>query len=217
MRTSAPMTRNVASSSLGFSVMAKSKSFAVHLNPFNPRPKTLPHGDPDPHKLLSAVGNAMGAWEMAEVSYSYLFNTLVRPKSTSIAIRRSYGSIASAKGRSSMVEAAAEAFFHAFPNKTLEAETQEFITLYNDASGRRNDIAHGVIYTALAPLTGYYLEANDYNNKRSITRQSPYAYTGTQVIKIAKDFTRLRMDVEAFRRTLKAHFQSADPKTREQY
>jgi len=186
-------------------------------NIFEKRPETLPHGDSDPYKIFSAVGQALSSWEMIEVSYAYLFNTLARPQTTSIAIRRAYGSIMAARGRREMIEAAAETFFHFFPFRPYEDDLKDIMNIYTSASSRRNDFAHGVVYTSLRPRTGFYLEANDYNNKRSINRLSPYAYTSNQIMKIAKQFTAHRWDVEAFRSEMTKHFQSSDPKVRDQY
>jgi hypothetical protein len=197
--------------------MGKSKSAMRRTNIFEKRPDTLPHGDADPHKILCAVGQALSSWEMVEVSYSYLFNTLARPQGASIAIRRAYGSIISARSRREMIEAAAETFFHFFPFRHYEDDLKDFMRIYGSASSRRNEFAHGVVYTSRSPRTGFYLEANDYNNKRGINRLSPYAYTSDQIMKIAKQFTAHRFDVEAFRSELARHFQESDPKARERY
>jgi hypothetical protein len=114
-----------------------------------------------------------------------------------------------------MIQAAGAAFFHAFPNKSLEDELAEFMNIYSSASSRRNDSAHGVI-VSIKPAC-WYLEANMYSSKRSMDRESPYAYTSAQIMNFGNCFFKLQMDVNAFRDTLREHFDSAPPKVRERY
>jgi hypothetical protein len=116
-----------------------------------------------------------------------------------------------------MIEAAAEVFFHLFPDKSLEQETTDLLSMYGSAAARRNDVAHGIIIEGRAPRRGWYLEANTYSTKRDMTFTSPFAYTAAQIKKISDQISRLRFDVEGFRDTLKEHFQSCDPKLRGRY
>jgi len=197
--------------------MSKPK-IRVRENPFEQRPTTLPVGDDDPRKIVPLIGEITTTWEGTEIAYAYLYATVLKPTGyTSPAARRAYGAIISAKSRKAMIEAAAEVFFHQFPSTTIELEMADFLKIYDSASGRRNDIAHGVIVSGQKPRSGWYLEANFYSNKRPMTFESPYAYTSAQMKRIASQFTALRFDVEAFRDTLKEHFQSSDPKYRARY
>lgn len=216
MRPSAAISLLVASSRVGF-FMSKSKLPKVHINPFEPRPKILKVGDTDPREILVAVGNALGSWEMAEVSFAHLFNALVRPQINSPALRRAYGSIISSKVRREMIEASADVFFHQFPNTVLESEFGEFANIYSSAVSRRNDFAHGVVFAGLAPRKGWYLEANTYGSKRDVRRNSQYAYTSHQINAISKNFSNLASHAYAFGDTLKEHFASSDPKLRARY
>jgi hypothetical protein len=154
---------------------------------------------------------------MTEVAYSYLFNNVVRPQISSPALRRAYGAVISPRGRKGMIEAAAEVFFDQFPNSILEKEMKKFLNIYDSAASRRNDIAHGVIFSALAPYTGWYLEANAYSNKRSVKRETPYAYTSKQILWFGAQFTQLGFSVNTFRDRLKEHFSTCDPKPRAKY
>jgi hypothetical protein len=206
--------RNISASNDGFA-MSKSKKLKTHINPFEHQPNRLAVGDSNPVAICCAIGSTLTTWEMTEVAYSYLFNMIVRPRHSSPAIRRAYGSIVSPRGRREAIEAAAEVFFQKFPNAGLEHELSEFIGIHRNASARRNEIAHGVIVSAHA--ASWYLEANEYSDKRNVNRESPYAYTSTQITKIGSHYSSLRRDVEALRSTLKEHFQSSDPKARASY
>lgn len=194
-----------------------SKSNVIRRNVFEPRPPILPVGDSDPRTLVPLIGEITTTWEGTEIAYSYFYATILKPTGyTSPAARRAYGSIISANSRKGMIESAAEVFFHLFPSATLEQETTDLLSMYSSAASRRNDIAHGVIMNSKFG-SGWYLEANTYSTKRDMAFTSPYAYTSTQIKKIANHINRLRFDVEAFRDTLKEHFQSCDPKLRARY
>lgn len=196
--------------------MSKPK-IKIRDNPFEPRPESLPIGDDNPHKIYPVIGEITTVWEGAEISYSYLFSTILRPTQSIPAARRAYGSIISAKSRRDMIEGAGEVFFHLFPNARLEQELGEFLNIYMSAANRRNEIAHGVIVRTTGQREGWYLEANTYSRKRDMNFNSPYAYTGAQMHQIASRFSRLRTDVEGFRSTLKEHFLSCDPRARARY
>jgi hypothetical protein len=197
-------------------VLAMSKIPKVQNNPFEPRPPKLPVGDADPNALLYAIGAALSAWEMTEVTYSYLFNTLTRPRTQSPAIRRAYGSIIASRSRREMIEAAADVFFHNFPDAFLQRELADFMNIYSSGAARRNEFAHGIVASNKAGQ--WYLEANLYSNKRTVSRESPFAYTSAQINKIASQFTKLNRDVNAFQATLMDHFAlSSNTKARERY
>jgi hypothetical protein len=197
--------------------MAKSKMPPKRKNPFEPRPPILPVGDSDPRSIVPLIGEVTTSWEAAEISYSYLFSTIVSPVAGSRAVRRAYGSVISARTRKEMIESAGELFFHVFPNADIEGDFLHLLKIYNSAASRRNDVAHGMIIAGTGTRTGWYLEANTYSTKRDVTFQTPYAYTSAQMKEMANKISRLQYDVQAFRDILKAHFLSFDPKLRAQY
>lgn len=196
--------------------MAKPK-VKIRDNPFEPRPATLPRGDGDPREIVQCIGEITTVWEGTEISYSYLFATILRPTHSIPAARRAYGSIISAKSRRDMIDGAGEVFFHHFPNERLEQELGELLNIYMSAASRRNEIAHGIILNGQPPRWGWYLEANAYSAKRDVTFKSPYAYTSAQMHQIATWFNQLRTDVYTFGNTLKEHFLSCDPRARARY
>jgi hypothetical protein len=209
-------SRRTVLSNLDCSVMAKPKLPKIHDNPFEKELKRLAKGDPDPNKIFQAMGSALNSWEIAEVAFAYLFSDLAHPTGYGTAARRAYGSVIAARGRREMISAAAETFFHLFPDKELEREFDEYLAIYQKAMARRNEIAHGVVHTPRGK-SGFYLEANNYGLKRGLDWQSPYAYTSQQIAWLGQCFGRLRWNIEGFRRTLKEHFQSSDPKSRARY
>jgi hypothetical protein len=215
-RSNSRIVRSVLSSTWGLSVMTKSK-VKIFKNPFEPRPPILPVGDHGPLTIVPLIGEITTTWETTEIGYAYLFSTTIKPTIPMPAARRAYGSVVSPRARKQMIEAAGEVFFHLFPNELIEEQFANFLNVYDSASSRRNDIAHGVIVAGRKGRSGWYLEANTYSNKRDMKDDSPYAYTSAQMKQIANMFSRLRMDVEAFRNTLKEHFLSCDPKLRARY
>ncbi len=115
-----------------------------------------------------------------------------------------------------MIEAAAEVFFHTFPNDELEGELDELMIIYGDASSRRNELAHGVAISRAA--SSWYLEANMYSDKRDVKqRDSPFAYTSDQIETLCAEFSRLLRGVNGFRDRLQDHFRSSPPTLRARY
>lgn len=101
-----------------------------------------------------AVGHALSNWEHVEAAASLLISHFV--ESNSIAAARAYGSINGARARETALRHASETFFLLRRNffkkdqnahaavKIMEKCCNEFIRNYAQASGRRNDIAHGI-------------------------------------------------------------------------
>jgi hypothetical protein len=90
-----------------------------------------------------------------------------------------------------MLTLAAETFFHAKPNKDLQAEFNRVIKrLCDPASGRRNDLAHGMIvgedrkdrmhYFVVPPLHS--------SRKRDFKSEPAYKYTSTEIEYFTKHF-----------------------------
>jgi hypothetical protein len=109
-------------------------------------------------KLLHiGVGHALSNWEQVELAASILFSHLV--DSRSIAAQRAYGSIMGARGKADALRQAAEIYFslrrnlldkkdrvHIKAVDQMEHYCSVFIHNYTNASGRRNDIAHGIAW-----------------------------------------------------------------------
>jgi len=168
-----------------------------------------PAGDFDPREIQRAIGSYLTSWEMTEVSFAYLFNATVRPDLNSEAIRRAYGSITSARTRKGMIEEGAKVFFKAFPENSLAKKLRDLLKVYDSAATRRNEVAHGIILAGLPPHTGWYLEANMYSSRRDVARESPYAYTSTQLYEFQRGLKQLGDDSYVLADALRELFQAS--------
>jgi hypothetical protein len=131
------------------------------------------------NKLIHiAVGHALSNWEHVESAASILFTLFV--ESNSIAAARAYGSILGARAREAALREAAEIYFllrrkgwdeSARPAiDTMEECFKILIKNYVEASGRRNDFAHGVAWkldTSKSAEGSWFLVAPNYQSKRT--------------------------------------------------
>ncbi|HXR94830.1 MAG TPA: hypothetical protein VN718_03070 [Rhizomicrobium sp.] len=159
-----------------------------------------------------SVGRALSHWENFEAYLAYIFTeTIGAQPSKDIAAVRAYGSIISFSSRAEMLKAASEALFFMKPNTGLKDEFDYLMENAIGFSGRRNDIAHGVVghhpdfYASDEenPSAGYVLLPAEYATKKRIlasggllnpVKQSPMYYYGSQEIDwIAVRFRALRM------------------------
>ena len=125
-----------------------------------------------------AVGHALSNWEHVENAASILFGHFV--DSNSIAAQRAYGAIIGARARQSALRQASETYFllrrNTFPTSARGAIdvmkdcSTNFIHNYAQASGRRNDIAHGIAHE-LSMSEGaemsWFLVAPNYQSQRT--------------------------------------------------
>jgi hypothetical protein len=132
------------------------------------RPDAQSQGDADADAIYAAVGRALSTWELLEMAAVDLFVLFVQ--SYSPAAKRAYGSIISASGRRDTILAAAETCF--LIHKVTEADAlkiRRFVEHWAVASGRRNDIAHGVVTRVSIgeKERGHFLRPADYNTNKN--------------------------------------------------
>lgn len=162
-----------------------------------------------------AVGRALSMWENTEEAFSHLFGYFLRPRGNSFGARRAYASITTPRNRSAMLLEAATVFFRDFPSGTLERELRDLITLYGNATARRNDIAHGLAISGPQPqFAGYYLAAAMHSAKRKIDLASPYYYTDKNIDYFREQFSQLGLKAHALRESLQEHFRSPSSEKR---
>lgn len=105
--------------------------------------------DERPEGIYEAVGRALSAWEGMEGMLSILFAFIVSGDTDAFAARRAYNAVRTFEGRLGMLRAAFSAYCHDYPqNKELNKLRSSFnntIRLATGFSGRRNEIAHGVV------------------------------------------------------------------------
>ncbi len=148
--------------------------------------------------IYQAVGHALSQWELVEFFLSSLFRTFV--ESHSDAASRAYGAIVSTTGRYDALSEASQVFFMRHQNK-FDSENAEslkkLLGSYRNATGRRNDIAHGwAIYIKIENKSkGAYLQAPDYNSRKrdpikfSTSLGSNYSYSKSEIDELADKFT----------------------------
>jgi hypothetical protein len=113
------------------------------------RPVLPTTGDADQDTTFAAIGRALSAWEALEGALGHIFAaTLGVPWYSEMPTLRAYGAVASFSGRADMLNAAIEASFFgktAVADRMVKAGLERLIERAIGFSGRRNDIAHGVV------------------------------------------------------------------------
>jgi hypothetical protein len=162
------------------------------------------------------VGRALSHWERFEAYLALIFTETIglRPTQDICAVR-AYGSVMAFSGRADMVQAATEAFFFRQPNPALHVQFDELMEMARGYSGRRNDLAHGVVdyhpeYYATDPedvSRGHVLLPSEYATKKRVLhsvglspiKQNPLYYYGSeQIDRYAVGFRILRSRAAAY-------------------
>jgi hypothetical protein len=151
-------------------------------------------GDETPDIIYTAVGAALSRWEAAEMKLASLFSVLLGIHSSTPALR-AYGAVTTFQVRQQMVLAAADSFFHDNPDPDLQRRIHDlFKKLMNDASARRNEIAHGIvtnIHTS-RKLPNYFLVPPYHSTrKRGHDAEPSYLYTASHISTYAMHFDTL--------------------------
>ena len=108
---------------------------------------------PDPPKIgdttnditFRAVGAALSQWEYFESNLSQVFSFLIGSGYGNVVAIRAYGSVENFRGRATMIERAAEVYFKYTKDEKLQSLIEELLKRANQLSGRRNEIAHGIV------------------------------------------------------------------------
>lgn len=155
-------------------------------------------GNEAPDEIYLAVGEALSAWEIVDEWRAQIFGVLV--DTTSPAAQNAYGTIQSSAGRADLIKAAASVTLR--DDRAYAAELQSLMRDVEKLSGRRNDIAHGVVRmrrgyrNGIKGYLGYFLLPPSYNTRKRIGPQdvtsddveiiqnhplTKYQYTAAQV------------------------------------
>ena len=128
-----------------------------------------------------AVGHALTNWEHVEAAGAMLFGLFA--DFNSIAAQRAYGTINGAKAREAALREAANTFFSLRKNlnkkngeiyedlKVAEKCAGILIHNYGQASGRRNDIAHGIAWELSFKESkdlSWFLVAPNYQSRKTV-------------------------------------------------
>lgn len=103
-------------------------------------------GDAANHITFCAVGRALSQWEWFEGNLSLALSYLIGSGYGNVAALRAYGSVETFRGRTNLIERAAEVYFRYNPDEKLEAAISDLVKKSRDQlSARRNEIAHGIV------------------------------------------------------------------------
>jgi hypothetical protein len=174
--------------------------------------------------MFQAVGHALSQWEMVEEKLADLFLSLCECKddSTREKLARTFGSIESSGARLTVLKDRLNIYLAPhLKTPKLEQHVNWFLSKLVDAvsaaSPRRNEIAHGIVYTFLAQrnnellkFNGVYLVSPKYLSGRNAAKKnspendslwfvsSSYAYNANEVGGMALKFAALGNKVEQY-------------------
>lgn len=187
-------------------------------NEFHPPPPPA-IGDSDASSVYRAVGEALSGWEYVEGVFAEIYGQLIRPGRTSYASLRAFGSLESARSRRGLITQASAVFFTFFPNKVLQPRLKSLLGTYQEASARRNEIAHGQVFNEVNGIAGYVLTANTWGSKGRAAKKikAQYAYSSDQIDTLRLKFFDLANDASSLCVEIETHFASSPSKRRELY
>jgi hypothetical protein len=118
-------------------------------------------GDENAGVLYEAIGHALSEWNKFEETLATIFASLVTGQQTEAA-ERAYGSVVSFSGRIEMIKAALEGFLFHVPESAehLKKPLTDMLREALQFSGRRNEIAHGVVQENRPPFRSTNLEVH---------------------------------------------------------
>jgi hypothetical protein len=181
-------------------------------------PSFPPQGDALEDMTYCAVGHVLSRWESVEVQLATLYSVFVEMPYELGAIKQ-YGDPRIFHERASQLGRAAEQRFMRHPNQAVEAEFRWLFDAAIGWSGRRNDVAHGIVEQAYK-LSHYRPAYNEdgtiryvlipsfyMHRKRDPNYRPVYCYTSVEMNDFAAQIHELAFALEAFRCM---HFPDAD-------
>ncbi len=165
-------------------------------------------GDATQNITFCAVGAALSNWEWFEGNLSLAFSFLIGAGYGNVAALRAYGAIETFRGRANMIQRAAEVYFKYNADNQTETRLEEIVNLaLNHLSGRRNEIAHGIVQPLYATEDfknihkGFVLYPPFYaTRKRKLAEMPPltdmtitptYIYSSVEINNFGKQFGQL--------------------------
>jgi hypothetical protein len=158
-------------------------------------------GDDAPHQIYYHVGRSLSSWEYIEGVLGRLFGAILGLGGfNTIVAERAFGTVSNSKGRSIMLEEAANT---AFTTKVgndvadqLKTDLMAFIGLTKNFAPRRNDIAHGAVVEFLEGFSqkGNFLCPAAYNTSKHKTLnhlETSYRYNSKTIARFGDEFDKL--------------------------
>ena len=131
------------------------------------RPPLATKGNKTFNAIHNAVGRSIMLWTMVETYLQHIFMTLTAPQG--VGTSHAFESVTSLRDRTEMIDAAARVEIGRFAKQQLLSELLKRTELIRQASGRRNDVAHGIPTTR---PTGCFVEPSRFapppKNQRDI-------------------------------------------------
>jgi hypothetical protein len=187
-------------------------------NPWDapPFPK---HGNRSQRALLEAIGRALTTWEELESFLSHLYAAFCEKSAYDEVANFEYGQVTSVRRRMDELSRVAAVYFMKRPNQQLEGDFCSVVHQVNGWSGRRNDIAHGVVRlielvrdpfgkTLLSASTEWCLVPPHFKEEKYIRFDTPaHILTSREINAIAKAFWPLIREIAALCRSIELpHF-----------
>jgi hypothetical protein len=155
------------------------------------RPDPMPgKGNKGPEAVYAAVGEALSIWETVEEHLAHIFSVLIGLRRPSTAAVRAYGSLTTFRGKSEMIAAAAEVYFHDHPDEGLQQKFNDALKAAIGFSARRNEIAHGIVQQlkkAPNQSLGFFLRPPFYNSSKVKWGFGPIYRYDSKTIKAFQD------------------------------
>jgi hypothetical protein len=173
----------------------------VFVSPLTPEDFAVPSipeiGDRRKDKIHLAAGRAIHQWEYVEHHLGSLFGILLGTVIPMGALRV-YGATTGFSVRQQMLMQAAEALFHYNANDDLHTEFLRIVKRIGDpASGRRNDIAHGLVIGEHRHDRMHYFLVPSYHSarKREFDSTPAYQYTSKEIEEFRNKYGLLSGDI----------------------
>jgi hypothetical protein len=191
-------------------------------NPFSTRIYAK-QGNQVAKDIFSSVGYALSEWEQCETSFAALYTIFVKPTGGTHTAFRAYGAVMSSGSRRDMIAAAAEAFFATFPDNALPERVSALLKLYQDAAGRRNDIAHAVVMSeplvvGASPI--YFLIPSFHASRKTGVMppfETKYRYSTVEIDRYASCFGALGLEAGKVKQAVSSFYQSLPETLRAQF
>jgi hypothetical protein len=161
--------------------------------------------------LYSSIGRVTTAWETCDQHFADLYSVFLgHPQS--VGVLRAYGALPTFSVRKRLIDAAAESHFYFHPKKALSDEYNRIMKLADNASARRTEIAHGVIFqTSIAP--GYFLGPPLHSTKkRGFDYEASYRLNSVQMKGLVKNMRLFRREVYDLTGAILEQLRSLSPK-----
>ncbi|MBI3699525.1 MAG: hypothetical protein HY242_03655 [Afipia sp.] len=185
-------------------------------------------GDTTARETFTSVGAALSNWERLEEMLAAIYAFLSSPAHSTHASFRAYGTLTATMSRRKMINAAAEVFFLNFSNELLSAKLISLLTLYGDAGGRRNEIAHGVVMGnaetklvdnkyEIVRMHWFLMPAIHNTNKNTVIMEREYALNSETIDRFSKLFDQLTGEFITYISELRAFYHSLPEDRRKNY